>query len=80
MKRIIRISLGTLCLVLGIPSLVLPVLPGWVFLALGLLLLSIDLPFIGRLVQWLEIRVPRIKEPLERVRQFLGDPPEQKKS
>ena len=71
MKRIARISLGTICIFLGLPGLVLPILPGWLLLALGLLLLSIDLPFFERLVQWLEEKIPRIKKPLERVRQFL---------
>jgi hypothetical protein len=65
---------------MGMPSLLLPILPGWVFLALGLLLLSVDLPFFERLVQWLEKRVPWIKEPVERQRQSLGDSREQKKS
>jgi uncharacterized membrane protein YbaN (DUF454 family) len=80
LKRIIRISLGVTFIFLGIPSLILPVLPGWVFLALGLLLLSVDLPFFERLVKWLEKRVPWIKEPVERLRQSWGDSQEQKKS
>jgi|WetSurMetagenome_2_1015567.scaffolds.fasta_scaffold302030_2 uncharacterized membrane protein YbaN (DUF454 family) len=80
MKSIIRVALGTICVLLGIPSLFLPVLPGWLLLALGFLLLSIDLPFFDRLVQWVEKRVPRLKEPLARFRQFLGDSQEQKKS
>jgi uncharacterized membrane protein YbaN (DUF454 family) len=72
--------LGALCILLGIPGLVLPVLPGWLFLALGFLLLSIDLPFFDRLVQRIEKSVPRLKEPLERFRQFLGDSQEKKRS
>jgi len=36
-----------------------------------LLLLSIDLPFFERLVQWLEEKIPRLRKPLERIRQFL---------
>jgi len=64
---------------LGIPGLVLPILQGWLFLALGALLLSVDIPFFDRLVQWLEERVPRIKKPLERVRSFLKGSNEGKK-
>jgi len=80
MRSIVRISLGILCVLLGISGLVLPLLPGWLFLALGLLLLSIDLPFFDRLVWWIEKKVPQIKEPLERLRQSLGTSKEQKKS
>jgi len=80
MRSIVRISLGILCVLLGISGLVLPVLPGWLFLAFGLLLLSIDLPFFDRLVRWIEKKVPQIKEPLERLRQSLGTSKEQKKS
>ena len=80
MKRIIRISVGAFCVLLGLPGLVLPILPGWLFLALGFLLLSVDLPFFDRMVQWLEKKVPRIKEPMERIRQFLGSSKDQKKN
>jgi uncharacterized protein YqgC (DUF456 family) len=80
MKRIIRISLGIFCILLGLPGLVLPILPGWLFLAAGFLLLSIDLPFFQRQVQWLEKSIPRLKEPLERLRQFLQDSNEQKRN
>jgi uncharacterized membrane protein YbaN (DUF454 family) len=79
MKRFIRISLGSIFILLGIPGLVLPILKGWLFLALGSLLLSVDLPFFERLVQWIEKRIPRLQKPLERFRQYLQDPDEQKK-
>jgi uncharacterized membrane protein YbaN (DUF454 family) len=78
MRRMIRIGLGIICILLGLPGLVLPILPGWTFLAIGVLLLSVDLPFFERLVQWLENRVPRTKKPVERIRQFLQDSNEQK--
>ncbi|MFP3868662.1 MAG: hypothetical protein ACLFUU_10980 [Desulfobacteraceae bacterium] len=79
MRRIIRISLGTILMLLGIPGLVLPILQGWLFLALGALLLSVDLPFFERLVLWIEKRVPRVKKPLERLRNFLRGGPAGKK-
>jgi hypothetical protein len=71
MGRFLRISLGTILILLGIPGLVLPVLQGWLFLALGALLLSIDIPWFDRVVLWIENRVPPIKKPLERIRNFL---------
>lgn len=71
MRRIFRISLGVILILLGIPGLVLPILQGWLFLALGALLLSIDVPFFDRMVEWIEERVPPIKKPVERFRNFL---------
>ena len=54
MWRMVRISLGTILILLGIPGLILPILQGWLFLALGALLLSMDVPFFDRLVRWIE--------------------------
>jgi uncharacterized protein len=73
MRRIVRISLGVVLILLGIPGLVLPVLQGWLFLALGALLLSVDLTFFDRLVRWIEEKVPPVKKPLEKVRNYLKD-------
>lgn len=71
MWRIVRISLGVILILLGIPGLVLPILQGWLFLALGALLLSVDIPFFDRMVNWIGERVPQIRGPVERVRQYL---------
>jgi len=80
MWRIVRISLGTILILLGIPGLVLPILQGWLFLALGALLLSVDVPFFDRLVRWIEERVPPVKKPVERLRNFLKGSAEQEKT
>ena len=61
MWRLVRISLGTILILLGIPGLVLPILQGWLFLALGALLLSVDIPLFDRLVRWIEKKSPRSK-------------------
>jgi len=71
MRRFIRIALGSLLILLGVPGLFLPVLQGWLFIALGALLLSVDLPLFDRMVRWLEERFPLIRQPLERMRRFL---------
>lgn len=74
MKQIVRLSLGTVLLMLGMAGMVLPVLQGWLFLALGALVLSVDIPIFDRLVRWIENRVPQVKKPLERLRNFLKGP------
>ena len=71
MWRILRILCGAFFILAGMPGLILPILPGWLFLALGALLLSEDIPFFDRQFKWMENRVPQIKKPLERVKKFL---------
>ena len=80
MWRFVRISLGTILILLGIPGLVLPILQGWLFLALGALLLSVDVPFFDRLVRWIEQKVPPVKKPVERLRNYLKGSEKQEKS
>ena len=80
MWRLVRISLGTILILLGIPGLVLPILQGWLFLALGALLLSVDIPLFDRLVRWIEQKVPPVKNPVERLRNYLKGSEKQEKS
>jgi hypothetical protein len=58
MARIIRIILGSFLIVLGVAGLFLPILQGWLFLALGVLLLSVDIPVFNRLVCRIGNRFP----------------------
>ena len=80
MWRFVRISLGTILILLGIPGLVLPILQGWLFLALGALLLSVDIPLFDRLVSWIEKNAPPVKKPVERLRNYLKGSEKQEKS
>jgi uncharacterized membrane protein YbaN (DUF454 family) len=66
-KRITRIVLGWLLLILGILGLFLPVLQGILFITLGVLLLSPDVPVFKKLLQWLRERYPRIARKADRV-------------
>jgi uncharacterized protein len=78
MWRIIRISSGSLLILLGIAGLVLPILQGWLFLALGAIILSMDIPFFQRIVNWIEGRFPRIRKPLQRMKEKLKGSKEEK--
>jgi uncharacterized membrane protein YbaN (DUF454 family) len=80
MRRIIRITLGTVFILLGILGLFLPILQGWLFLALGALFLSVDLPLFERLVLWIEDRFPRLRSSVEKIRSFLKDPEDRQKT
>lgn len=53
---------------LGVVGLALPILPGWVFLAWGAVILAPDVPFIARLLDRLAHRVPALRAAIEKVR------------
>ncbi len=71
MLNFLRIGLGSLLLVLGLIGLVLPVLQGGVFLILGLLLLSPNVPMFAKLLSWIEERFPRSQSTLQRLRKWV---------
>ena len=64
----IQIALGSFLLALGVLGLVLPILQGWLLLALGALVLSRDVPAFRRLVHWITKRFPLVGEALERIK------------
>lgn len=55
-----RVSFGFLSLLVGFAGLVLPILQGWLFLSIGLVLLSRDVPFFRRVRVKLEQRFPNL--------------------
>lgn len=59
-KRALVLTLATLCLILGLAGLVLPILQGWLFLAISLILFSMYSP---RLRAWMDrhtVRYPHL--------------------
>jgi len=52
MKKLIRIVLGIGMVVVGVIGLILPIMPGWIFLIPGLIILADYFPPIHRLVEW----------------------------
>jgi uncharacterized membrane protein YbaN (DUF454 family) len=52
LRKTIRVSTGVGLVILGILGLILPIMPGWVFLIPGLLILSEYFPGVKRLVDW----------------------------
>ena len=59
-RRILRIVLGSLSLLVGVAGIFLPILQGWLFLGIGALLLSPEVPPLRRLVKYVERRYPKI--------------------
>ena len=56
MSKLIQIATGTFLVFLGIVGLILPVMPGWVFLIPGLVILGRHFTWAQRLVDWLKAR------------------------
>lgn len=57
--RVARIVGGTLLVIVGLAGFVLPVLPGWILLFVGLGLLAQDIPFARRLLDRVRHRMPQ---------------------
>ncbi|MBI5115573.1 hypothetical protein HZA56_03820 [Candidatus Poribacteria bacterium] len=66
--RYIRIVLGCILIFVGLIGFLLPILQGWLFIALGTLLLYRDLPFLQRMWAWIKRRFPRVGYAAERIR------------
>jgi uncharacterized membrane protein YbaN (DUF454 family) len=73
-KRLVRIFAGLVLIILGLVGLIVPILQGWLFLALGALVLSPDIPLFARMVEWIEKRFPMVKDQVKRIRKFLDLP------
>lgn len=71
MKTVIRHVAGWGFLLLGVAGLFLPVLQGWLFIGLGALLLSPDVRFFRRLLEWIERRSPLLKRAIRKMQKEL---------
>jgi uncharacterized membrane protein YbaN (DUF454 family) len=72
---------GTAAFMLGIVSLVLPVLPGWLFIGIGLYILSKDSPGMQGRINVLRSRYRHVHTMMTEVeRRFGHHPPEEKNS
>lgn len=63
---------GTAAFMLGIVSLVLPVLPGWLFIGIGLYILSLDSPGMQGRIRTLRARYKRIETLMSHVERRMG--------
>ena len=59
LKRGLRVTAGLVLVVLGLLGLALPIMPGWVFVIPGLMILGREFHWARRLLDWLKHRVPR---------------------
>lgn len=52
LRKLFRIALGLAMIAVGIVGLILPIMPGWVFIIPGLIILADYFPPVRRLVNW----------------------------
>ena len=57
MRAILRITSGILLCIVGIVGIIMPIMPGWIFLIPGLVILAEYFPPIKRLVEWAKKKV-----------------------
>lgn len=70
-RRIARRVAGLLLLALGIVGLIMPILPGWLFIIPGAVLLGFDIPKAISVLKHLEQRYPRHERHISRLRRLL---------
>jgi hypothetical protein len=69
----LQIALGVLCLIIGVVGGFVPVLQGWMFLGLGLVILAPVFPPARRLMIWCFRRWPKLRRAVPR-KYRRGDP------
>ena len=61
MKDILKIAGAILLILIGIVGLILPIMPGWVFIIPGLVILAEYFPSVRRLLDWAKARLESVK-------------------
>jgi hypothetical protein len=59
LRRWARIAAGGILVLAGLLGLALPILPGWVWLIPGLMILAREFTWAKRLLDWLKARLPQ---------------------
>ncbi|MCU1310835.1 MAG: hypothetical protein JWO20_1960 [Candidatus Angelobacter sp.] len=79
MKRIALIVAGWISLLVGVAGLFLPVIQGWFFILLGLVLLSTEYVWAHHLLRKLFVRFPKVENAVhksaDRISKWLGIQP-----
>lgn len=65
--RLARHVAGWVVLGLGIAGLILPILPGWLLIGWGAIILAADVPLFARCIQRIENRFPALRRVTEKM-------------
>jgi hypothetical protein len=60
-SRLLRIGAATILLLIGLAGLLLPILPGWLLIFVGLSLLGVRIPYADRLLEYARGKLSREK-------------------
>lgn len=63
MKRWLRMAGGVVLLVVGLLGWALPILPGWLFVIPGLMILGREFHWARKTLEWLKNRIPKKSVP-----------------
>ena len=76
-KRTFIFLIGILCVVIGLAGLILPIIPGLVFLAIAVIIFSLFFPSIGEKARHHTVKHPKLHAAIERleerVRNIVGE-------
>jgi uncharacterized protein YqgC (DUF456 family) len=56
LRKILRIAAGIGLVLIGLVGLIMPIMPGWVFIIPGLIILGEHSPAIRRLLEWIRAK------------------------
>jgi uncharacterized membrane protein YbaN (DUF454 family) len=65
-KKVARIAAGIGLILIGIVGLILPVMPGWIFIIPGLVILSEHFDWAKRLTEWLKSKFAEARKAMDR--------------
>lgn len=55
--RILKFTLGVLAIIVGISGIILPILPGWLLIFVGIELIGIKIVFIDRIKEYIKEKI-----------------------
>ena len=61
LRAILRIASGIGLVIIGVIGLIMPIMPGWIFLIPGLVILADYYPPIKRLVDWAKAKMEKVR-------------------
>lgn len=67
MRKIGRIFIGWVFVTVGVIGVIFPIMPGWVFLISGVVMLAKDVPFFAGWICRVENRFPRVRKFILRI-------------
>lgn len=70
--KMLRLIVATVLLIIGIAGIVLPVLHGLIFLAAAGILFSFEVPFVHKLICWIQRRYPKAGQWIIRTRLWMA--------